>query len=128
VEEKNNKGKTKEEEKKKKTEKKNKKVNFFWSLKEWWASEKKKKNPPQCFVWFSTGLGSSKTAKTASSTTGALVGAGSQQAEKLKRRPFHFPLPILYLWMRFPIQSFYVELLNSRKSKPRSFKSDFYFY
>jgi hypothetical protein len=42
----------------------------------------------------------------------------TQQAEKLKRRPFHFPLPILYLWMRFPIQSFffYVELLNSRKS------------
>ncbi len=38
-------------------------MNFFWNLKEWWASEKKEKNPPQCFVWFSTGLGSSQNSQ-----------------------------------------------------------------
>jgi len=60
-----------------------------------------------------------KTAKTASSTTGALVGAGSHsKAEKLKRRPFHFPLPIFVFVdeVSHPILFFYVELLNSRKS------------
>jgi hypothetical protein len=53
--------------------------NFFEiSAKKGGPMKRKINNPPQCLVWFRlNGLGSSKTAKTVSSTTGALVGAGS---------------------------------------------------
>ncbi len=73
----------------------NLKVNFFWNLKGWWASEKEEKNPPQCFVWFSTGLGSSQNSQNSLIHNWCIGGCWvTEQAEKLKRRPFHFPLPI----------------------------------
>jgi hypothetical protein len=52
----------------------------FGNPREWWASEKEKKKR-HLNVWFGLGQMVSvhpKTAKTASSTTDVLVGAGSQ--------------------------------------------------
>jgi hypothetical protein len=61
------------EEKKKQEEGKNKRENFR-NLREGWANERTKK--PHLNIWFD--LGSSKTIKTNSSTTSALMVAGSQ--------------------------------------------------
>ncbi len=110
-----------EERKKKRTKEKKKKKegggDFFWSLWEGSASEKKRKEiPPQCLVWFRLNCWAHpKTAKTASSTTGALVGAGSLWPLKRgnvttaflknwnapRRRAFHFLKHMLSIF--FPL-------------------------
>ncbi len=56
-----------------------------------------------------------KTAKTTSSTTGALVSVGSQQAEKKKTISFSVAHLVFVDEVSHPIL-FYVELLNSRES------------
>jgi hypothetical protein len=95
VKKKKKKERTKEEEKKMMVKKKKererggkKRGNFFRNLSKGSPSEKKKHNPPQCLIWFKlNGLGSSKMAKTISSTTGPLVGAGSVKAKRAHKEP-----------------------------------------
>jgi hypothetical protein len=69
---------TKEEKKKGRGGKRKGENSFEISAKGEPVKRRKKQTPPQCLVWFRlNGSGSSQMAKTVSSTTGALVGAGS---------------------------------------------------
>jgi len=79
-----------------------------------------KKNPTQCLVWFRlNGWVHAKTAKTASFTTGALVGAGSlwplrrrnataaflKNCNAPRRRAFHFPKHMLSIFSHYAIKT-----------------------
>jgi hypothetical protein len=81
---------------------------------------KRKENPPQCFVWFSNGLGSSQNSLIHNWCIGGCW--VTQQAEK-NTISFSVAHCVFVDEVYHPIPSFYVEFLNSGKSKPRQFLS-----